>query len=375
MEIEFYKHNIGDEEKKKVLECLDGIFLTTGAYVVEFENKFAQYLGAQYAVGLTSGTAALHLSLLALGVGQGDEVITTPMTFVATANAILYTGATPVFVDVNKDTGLMDPVLIEKAINNKTKAILPVHLYGQMCDMRKIREIADRHNLSIVEDSAHCIEGERDGVRPGQLSDVACFSFYATKSITSGEGGAIVSNNEELAAKIRLLRCHGLSKEAAGRHSEGFKHWDTSILGWKYNMSNIQAALLLHQLENIEKYWQKRDQICCTYEEAFKNNHNITCLKILPNSKSARHMMTILVPPKKRDDIMRRLQKRGIGASVNYRVIHLLSHLRETYSFKRGMFPVAEKMGDGTITLPMYPKISEEEIHSVIRIVNQECCR
>ncbi|MBI4680392.1 MAG: aminotransferase class I/II-fold pyridoxal phosphate-dependent enzyme [Nitrospirae bacterium] len=188
MKIEFYKHNLGKDEKNKVMECLDGIFLTTGSYVSEFENKLASYLNLQYAVGLTSCTAALHLSLLALGIGEGDEVITTPMTFIATATAIIHTGANPVFIDVERDTALMDPDKIESAITERTRAIIPVHLYGQMCDMKKIKKIAEKYNLKIIEDAAHCIEGEREGIKPGQLGDVACFSFYATKNITSGEG-------------------------------------------------------------------------------------------------------------------------------------------------------------------------------------------
>ncbi|GAJ04017.1 unnamed protein product [marine sediment metagenome] len=183
MKVEFYKHNIGEEEKKKVLECLDGIFLTTGSYVAEFEEQFASYLNLKYAVGLSSCTAALHLSLLALGIGEGDEVITTPMTFIATATAIMHTGAKLVFVDVEPNTALIDSDRIESAITERTKAIIPVHLYGQMCDMRRIRAIANKYNLKIVEDAAHCIEGKRDGVGPGQLGDIACFSFFATNTI------------------------------------------------------------------------------------------------------------------------------------------------------------------------------------------------
>ena len=208
--VEFFKHNIGPEETARVSDALKALVLTTGEVVQEFEERFAAYLGGRWAVGVTSCTAALQLALLARGVGPGDEVITTPMSFVATSNAILHAGASPVFVDVEPETGNVSAGLIEQAISPRTKAILPVHLYGQMCDMKRIREIADLHGLMVVEDAAHALEAGRDGVRPGQLSDAACFSFYPTKSITSGEGGAVVTNSSETATALKKLRLHRL---------------------------------------------------------------------------------------------------------------------------------------------------------------------
>jgi len=369
MRIEFYKHNISQQDIANVVEVLNSLFLTTGEVVNEFEGKFSRYLGSRYTVGVTSCTAALHLSLLAYGIGPGDEVITTPMTFISSANSIIYAGATPVFVDVEPETGNINADLIESAITSKTKAILPVHLYGQMCDMGKIREIADKHHLVVVEDAAHAIEAVRDGIKPGELGDAVCFSFYATKNITSGEGGAVSTNNEEIAEKLQKLRLHGMSKGAAERYSKRYEHWDMEMLGWKCNMSNIQAALLLNQLENIEKRWQRREQICQMYEEAFKEDSGVTCLKVLPNSKSARHVFTILVPLPKRDSILGQLQERGIGVAVNFRAIHLLTFYRQTFGYKRGMYPMAEKIGDSTITLPLYPKLSNEEVQYVIKVV------
>jgi len=367
MKIEFCRHNVTQRDINNVVKVLNSLFLTHGAVVEDFENRFSQYLGCKYTVGVNSCTAALHLAILAHGIGAGDEVITTPMTFIASANAILHAGATPVFVDVEPDTGNLDANLIEKAITPRTKAILPVHLYGQMCDMKKIREIADRHGLVIIEDAAHCIEGIRDGIRPGMLGDAACFSYYATKNITSGEGGAISTNNERIAEILRKLRLHGMSKGASERYSKRYEHWDMEMLGWKYNMNNIQAAMLSGQLEDIEKNLQVREIICRKYEEAFKGNPEITCLKILPGSKSARHLFTILVAPEKRDLILHSLQEKEIGVAVNFRAVHLLAYYREKYGFKRGMFPDAEKIGDSTITLPLYPKLREEEIDYVIK--------
>jgi len=369
MKVEFYRHNIGKEEKKRVLECLNGIFLTTGSYVAEFEKEFTNYIKVTYGVGLNSCTAALHLSLLALNIGHGDEVITSPMTFVATAAAIMHTRAKPVFVDVEADTGLINPDLIEKAITKKTRAILPVHLYGQMCDMRKIKRIADKHNLKIVEDSAHCIEGEREGIRPGQLGDVACFSFYATKNITSGEGGAIVTNKEKIAKKVKMLRMHGMSKEAIDRYSGKYQHWDMIECGWKYNMDNIQASLLLPQLAKIDKNWWRRKELYNEYIEHLKKVPQVDYPKIIENSKSAYHLFTIWVNKDRRDEILQKLGKEEIGVAVNYRAIHLLRYFRENLGYKPGMYPVAENMGNRTITLPLYPDLKDEEVRYVIQKV------
>jgi len=373
MKIEFFKHNLGKVEISKVNKVLKSIFLTTGPVTKRFEEEFSKYLGGRYVIGLSSCTAALFLSLKAYDIGPGDEVITTPMTFIATPNSIIHAGATPVFVDVEKETGNINADLIEKAITPKTRVIMPVHLYGQMCDMKKIKKIADKHHLKIIEDCAHCIEGKRDGIRPVKLSDIACFSFYATKNITCGEGGAIATNNEVIADKLRKMRLHGMSKGAVERYTNKYQHWDMEILGWKSNLSDIQSALLLNQLQNIEKYWQRREEIGRMYENAIGNIEGVKLLKILPNSKSARHLFTILVPPGKRDEILWKLQEKGVGVAVNYRAVHLLKYYRETYGYRRGVFPVAENIGDSTITIPLYPKLTDEEVQYVTETVKRVC--
>jgi dTDP-4-amino-4,6-dideoxygalactose transaminase len=363
--IEFFKHNINDEDIKRVNSVLRSIFLTTGEVVKEFEEKFSTYIGSRYTVGVTSCTAALHLSLLAGGIGPGDEVITTPMSFCATANSILHAGARPVFVDVEEDTGNLNHELIEKAITERTKAIVPVHLYGQMCNMKEIKRIADRYNLNIIEDAAHSIEAIRDGIKPGQLSFTACFSFYATKNITSGEGGAVVTNDGTVADKLKVLRLHGIDKSAIDRYTKRYQHYDMPLLGWKYNMDNIQAALLIGQLERIDELWQKREYLWNLYEEELREVKGIRILKTLPDTRHARHLFTILVTPKKRDEILWRLQDAGIGVAVNYRPIHLLSYYRKTFGYKEGDFPVAEDIGARTISLPLYPSLKEEELKAV----------
>jgi dTDP-4-amino-4,6-dideoxygalactose transaminase len=371
MKIEFFRHNIDQEDINRAVEVLNSIFLTTGSAVEEFEKEFSSYLDVPFSVGVTSCTAALHLGLLAWGIGPGEEVITTPMSFCSTANVILHAGATPVFVDVEEETGNIDAELIEAKVTEKTKAIIPVHLYGQMCDMKRIRQVADKYHLVIVEDAAHCIEGVRDGVKAGTLGDAACFSYYATKNITCGEGGAIVTNHPDKADLFRMLRLHGIDKSAIDRYTNKYKHWDMPVLGWKYNMDNIQAALLIGQLRRIDGLWKRRDEIYRRYEDAFASVKGIELMKTVPDSRHARHLFSIQVPEIKRDSVLHALQEKGIGVAVNFRAIHLLKYYREKFGYKKGDFPIAEKIGNGTISLPLYPLLTDEEIDYVIKTVKQ----
>ena len=371
MKIEFFRHNIDQEDINRAIEVLNSIFLTTGSAVEEFEKAFSSYLDVPFTVGVTSCTGALHLGLLAWGIGHDDEVITTPMSFCSTANVILHVGATPVFVDVEEGTGNIDAELIESKVTEKTRAIIPVHLYGQMCDMKRIRQIADKYHLVVIEDAAHCIEGVRDGIKAGTLGDAACFSYYATKNITCGEGGAIVTNHSDRAELFRMLRLHGIDKSAIDRYTKKYKHWDMAVLGWKYNMDNIQAALLIGQLRRIDALWKRRDEIYRKYEDAFASVKGIGLMKTVPKSKHARHLFSIQVPEIKRDSTLHTLQEKGIGVAVNFRAIHLLKYYREKFGYKEGDFPVAEKIGNGTISLPLYPLLRDEEIDYVIKATKQ----
>lgn len=369
MKVEFFKHNLGDEEINEAAKALRSLILTTGKYVDNFEKALAKYLDTEYAVGLTSCTGALHLALLAADVGPGDEVITTPMSFVATANSICMTGATPVFVDVEKDTGNIDPALIEQAITKKTKAILPVHLYGQMVDMKRILSIAKKHNLKVVEDSAHALEAKRDEIKPGQKSFGSCFSFYATKSITSAEGGAFTTNNESSGKLVKKLRSHGITSELAQRLRTGLKTYDVDVLGWKYNMDNVQAALLLHQVKKIENHRKKREKIAKKYRKEFEK------LEIdMPkeyDGKHGRHIFPIWVPAEKRDAILDYLNNNGVGAVINYPVIHLFSFYKKSFNLREGMFPNAEEIGAREISLPLYSKLKDREVAYVIKMVSK----
>ena len=370
--VEFFKHNIEEVDISRAVDILRSIFLTTGSAVAEFEQGFSAYTGLPHTIAVTSCTAALHLSLLAMNIGPGDEVITTPMSFCATSNAVIHAGARPVFVDVEKDTGNINADLIETAITDRTKAIIPVHLYGQMCDMRKIRRIADAHGLAVIEDAAHAIEAERDGIKVGHLSDCACFSYYATKNITSGEGGAVSTRDPETADTIRMLRLHGIDKSAIDRYTKRYQHWDMPVLGWKYNMDNIHASLLIGQVARLDELWQKRDRLWTFYEQGLGAGiADVDILKTVRGSRHARHLFTILVHPDRRDTVLWALQERGIGVAVNYRPIHFLSYYRKTFGYKDGDFPVAEDIGCRTISLPLYPKLGEDEAAYVVGTVRE----
>lgn len=370
MKVDFFRHNIGDEEKASLLDTLNGVFLTTGPKTRQFEQEFAAYLGVPFALGVTSWTNGAFLVLKAWNIGPGDEVLVPAMTFVSTASVVCHCGATPVFVDSDPVTGNLDLALLEAKITPRTKAVIPVHLYGHMVDMKALRVVADRHGIKILEDAAHCIEGLRDGIRPGGLGDAACFSFYATKNITSGEGGAIVTRDNQLANQLGLLRLHGMSKSAADRYTAKYQHWDMELLGFKANMFDIQAALLIPQLRKMAAVLERKEQICRRYEDAFASA-GIDFPKVLPGVTSARHLFTIWPPRGRRDGMLDALQARGLGVAVNFRAIHLLKYFRETFGCRPGDLPVAEEIGDRTITIPLYAKLTDQEVDYVISAVTE----
>jgi len=366
--IPFYRHDLGEGELAMVKEVLGQPILTTGEYVDRVERMLAGYLGNPHCLCVTSCTGAMHMSLLALGIGPGDEVITTPMTFIATATSILEAGATPVFVDVEPESGNLDATKVEAAITPRTRAILPVHLFGLMCDMRVLRSIADRHGLAIVEDAAHCVEGVRDGVRPGALGDTACFSFYATKNLTCGEGGAVVVRDAGLYEKLRLLRVHGMTKIAADRAREGYTHWNMVMMGWKYNMSNIEAALLLPQFARLDAKLAERGALARRYVErlAAVPGIRVPTKSTGSNDLHSHHLFPIWVGDGRRDEVVAALKQRQVEVVVNYRAIHLLSYFRDTFGFKPGDFPIAEEIGDAAISLPFFPRMSLEDVDTVV---------
>jgi len=371
LKVDFYRHQLGEKNLQRFARVLGSIFLTTGKETALFEEKFAAYLGQKHALGLMSGTAALHLALLALGLGPGDEVITTPMTFVATSLAILHTGARPVFVDVEPHTGNLDVTQVAAAVTPRTKAILPVHLYGQMVDMRGLKALAEGANLLLIEDAAHCLEGERDGVRVGELADAACFSFYATKSITCGEGGALTTNHDFLMEPLKKLRLHGMSTHAEDRYTGRYRHYNVDVEGWKYNMPNLAAALLIDQIDEIEARRQERERLALFYRDRLAGLPGLDLPTLLPGVKQGHHLFTIWVDPARRDAILWALQEKGVGVAVNYRPCHLYTLFRERYGHREGDFPHAERIGQRTISLPLYPGLRDEEAEYVADAVRE----
>lgn len=365
--IEFYKHNLTEEDIEAAMQVMRSTFLTTGPMVEKFEKKFAAYLNVPEVIGVTSCTGALHLALLRHGIGFGDEVITTPMTFVATATAIIEAGATPVFVDVCPKSGLLLPETVELSINEKTKAIIPVHLYGRMVDMVGFSKLAQKYNLVLIEDAAHCIEGMRNGIRPGQMSHAACFSFYATKGMTCGEGGAIACRSS--ASWYRSARHHGISKHAALRYTKRYEHYDMEMMGWKYNMSDIQAALLINQIDRLNKYRQRRQEIEALYRKLLEGIQGLNLMEPVSEGEvSAHHLFTVLLPKNvARDKVIEELQEREIGCAVNYRAIHNLTYFKQRFNYKPQDYPVANEIGNRTISLPLYPKLTEKEVERICK--------
>ena len=367
--IEFFRHDLGLEEKERIASALDSLVLTTGQAVNEMESALATYLGVKHVVGLDSCTGALHLGLLASDIGPGDEVIVPAMTFIATANAVLMAGATPVFADVDPATGCLTVETAACRITRRTKAIIPVHLYGLLCDMKALRTLADDHGLCLLEDSAHCLEAKRGDVRPASDSHAACFSFYATKAITCGEGGALATNDTELADRVRRLSLHGMTASAFERHAKAYRHWDMTELGWKYNLDNLRASLLLPQIARLDRNWVRRRCLALRYEDLLRDIEGVDFPAVGNEMWSARHLMTIWVDPAHRDGILGELQNRGIGVAVNYRPVHLMAYYRERFGFRPGDLPDAEKIGARTISLPLYPQLTEEEVERVVRAV------
>lgn len=367
--VDFYRHSLGEDEKRAVAAVLDSLFLTTGQRVYEFERAFEALLGLPAVVCTAHGTAALHLAMLAAGIGPGDEVVTTPMTFLSTANCILYAGGTPVFADVDPATGVLDPGAVEAAVTPRTKAVIAVDLYGLLADMVALRDIADRHGLVLVEDAAHCIEGRRDGWGPGQLADYGCFSFYATKNLTCGEGGAISAREGAAKGLLRQLSTHGMSRNAADRYAGRYEHWEMERLGYKYNLSDVAASMLLTQLPKLKQRLGRREEICRRYEDAFRATPGVSFPVVPAGAVSARHLFTIWVEPAWRDGILAAIQAKGVGVAVNYRAVHLMKYYALRFGFRRGMFPVAERIGDSTITIPLWPAMSDAQVDEVIAAV------
>lgn len=372
----FGSPRIEEDEIQEVVATLRSGWIGTGPKVAQFEKDFAAYIGVPHALALNSCTAALHLALLAIGVGPGDEVITTPLTFCATANTIIHCGATPVFVDVERDTMNIDPMLIEKAITKKTKAIIPVHIAGRPCNMDAITAIAQKHNLFVIEDAAHATEAVYHGKKIGAIGDLACFSFYVTKNLVTAEGGMVTTHNQKWADRIKMLGLHGMSKDAWKRYSdEGFKHYDVVYPGFKYNMTDIQASLGIHQLRKIDAYLKRREEIYQRYNEDLRDLPLIIPMDPEPNTTHARHLYPVLVDTTKtkktRDEILNLLTQENIGTGVHFRALHLHPYYRERFGFQPNDFPNATYISERTLSLPLSAKLTDEDVGDVVEAMRK----
>ena len=372
----FARPLIGQEDIEEVVDTLNSDWLTTGPKTHLFEEEFAKYIGCKYAVAVNSCTAALHISLAALGIGKGDEVITTPYTFISTVNVILQQGAIPIFVDIKPDTFNIDPDLIREKINDKTKAIMPVHFAGQPCEMDKIMKIAKDNNLLVIEDAAHAISAEYEGRKIGTIGDATSFSFYPTKNMTTGEGGMVTTNDEELMNKFKIWSLHGISKDAWKRYSaEGSWYYEVVCPGYKYNMTDIQASLGLHQLEKLNRFQRKREILVKAYNEAFKDMKEITIPFVKDNIKHAWHLYVIKIVSEKlkinRNQFIEALKAENIGTSVHFIPAHLQPYYRDTFGFKKGDFPNAEYAFERVISLPLFPRMSDKDVKDVINSVKK----
>ncbi|HEY3317435.1 MAG TPA: DegT/DnrJ/EryC1/StrS family aminotransferase [Coriobacteriia bacterium] len=370
----FHRPSLGDEEEQAVTEVLRSGWLTTGPRTKEFERVFAAYRGAAHGVGVNSCTAALHVALLAMGVGPGDEVVTTPMTFASTANVIVHTGATPVFCDVQPDTLNMDPDALASAVTERTKAVIPVHFAGHPCDMDEIDAVVRPRGIRVLEDAAHAVESEYRGRPVGSLGDAAAFSFYATKNITTGEGGMLTTGDASLAERAQILALHGISRDAWKRYTdEGYRHYDIVAPGFKYNMFDIQAALGLAQLRKVDGFRESRKRLTERYDEGL---HDLPALRLMERRdyvKTAYHLYVVRVTPGSplsRDELMAALQARGIGVGVHFRAVHLHPYYREAYGFRPGMFPESELAGDSVVSLPLFPSMTDAEVDRVVQALH-----
>ena len=366
---------VGEAEIEEVIDSIRSGWVTTGPKVNRFEQEFAAYVGAKHAIAVNSCTAALQTSLAALGIGPGDEVIVPTLTFCATANVVVHLGATPVIVDVDEDS-LISLEAIRREINPRTKAIIPVHYGGQSCSLREIQALADQHGIQIVEDAAHAAGSDYEGAKIGSHSKSVCFSFYATKNMTTGEGGMITTNDDSLADRLRLLSLHGMSRDAWKRYTQaGSWYYEVLAPGYKHNMTDIQAAMGIHQLRRLDDFIRRRQELAATYDQAFSDVSEI----IVPRRLSGRNHIYHLYPIQLQTDRLQldrskfidELRTRNIGTSVHFVPLHRHPFYQETYGYKPDQFPVCEKIYAGLLSLPLYPKMTNADAADVVAAVRE----
>lgn len=365
-----------DSEINEVVDSLKSGWLGTGPKVKKFEDNFKNYKNIKHAVAVNSCTAALHLSLVALDLKHGDEVITTPMTFCATINAIIHAGGTPVLADIDPISMNIDPKRIVEKVTNKTKCIIPVHFAGRPCDMNSIMAIAKDYDIKVIEDCAHAIETTYHEKKAGTFGNFGCFSFYVTKNLITGEGGMIISKNEKWINRIKRLALHGLSKDAWKRFGdEGYQHYYVEEAGFKYNMMDIQASIGIHQLKRIEENWLRRQEIWNYYNENLSELSIVLPAQPENNTRHAYHLYTVLIDKNKtgmsRDEFLTKMNDEKIGTGVHYLSIPEHPFYQKRFGWKLKDYPHAMKIGRQTVSLPLSPKLTNNNVARVVKTVNK----
>ena len=374
MEIPFHRPYITDEEIMGVVHSMRSGWLTMGPKTIEFENRFAGCVESAQAVSMNSCTACLHLALKAIGLREGDEVLVPAMTFTATSEVISYFNAKPVFVDVETGTGNMDAGKIESRITGRTRAIIPVHYAGQPCDMQEILEIARKRGIYVIEDAAHALPAYYRHKKIGSIGDITCFSFYATKTLCTGEGGMASTDNEQWAETMRTLRLHGISKDAWKRYSKKGK-WQYEVVdaGFKYNMTDVQAAMGLAQLGKLEWMWETRKEIAEKYNAAFGSMEELVIPEVKPDRQSAWHLYALKLNLEAlkigRDRFVEELSNRGVGSSVHFIPLYRQPFYKNRYGCRMHEYPASEWVYGRVFSLPIYPGMMEEDVSGVIEVV------
>lgn len=372
MYIPYGRQSISEEDIQAVVDVLRSDYLTTGPKVAEFENIVANYVGAKYAVAVSNGTVALHIACLAAGIQPGDEVIVSPITFAASANCVLYCGGKPVFADIKPDTYNIDPEDIERKITSKTKAIIAVHYTGQPCEMDEITAIAEKHNLVVIEDGAQVISGEYKGKKIGSISDMTTFSFHPVKPVTTGEGGMVTTNNEELYQRLKLFHTHGITREESLlTHNEGPWYYEQLELGYNYRITDIQCALGISQMKRLDRFAAHRRKLAHRYDEAFAGCKDIITPYQHPDCLSSYHLYMIQVPAEHRREIFENLRNKGIGVNVHYIPVYKLPYYQQ-HGYQGTCCPNAEAFYAKAITLPLYADMTEEQVDYVVECVKDE---
>jgi perosamine synthetase len=370
----FHKPFISEEEVDEIVDTVRSGWISMGPKTIRFENNFSEYIGVNKSVAVSSWTAAGHLSLEAFGINEGDEVIVPTMTFPATAEIVCYFKAKPVIVDVDEDTLNISLEAIEKAITPKTKAIIPVHYGGQPCDLDEIHAIAKKYNLKVLEDAAHSLPAKYKGKTIGTISDVTCFSFYATKTLSTGEGGMICTNDEEIAERVKIMRLHGINRDAWKRYTEsGSWYYEVVAPGYKYNFTDLQASLGLPQLKKVNAMWNSRKRIASKYTEALKDLDMIQLHTIKPDRDSSWHLFPIRLYldrlTKNRAQIINELREKNIGVGVHFMPVHQHLYYSETFNLSDAEYPVASAAFPRLMSLPIYPGMTDENVDKVIDVL------